>query len=172
MAAGEQSPWPWALQRPTGDRADWYFFGYGHQYRNALSDFIKVAGPIPLPPRYAFGNWWSRYWAYSDQELNELVTGYQSRNIPLDVLVIDMDWHLTFRGGELDQSGHRKGWSGYTRNHNLFPQPEMFLNRLHERGLHLEFSRLKRPIRRWQPPWAKTRSSRSTFHSALQIAGL
>jgi alpha-glucosidase (family GH31 glycosyl hydrolase) len=135
MAAGEQSPWPWALQRPTGDRTDWYFFGYGHQYRKALSDFIKVAGPIPLPPRYAFGNWWSRYWAYSDQELNELVTGYQSRNIPLDVLVIDMDWHLAFHGGEVDQSGHRKGWSGYTWNRNLFPQPEIFLNSLHERGL-------------------------------------
>ena len=43
MSAGEQSPWPWALQRPEGDRLDWYFFGYGHHYRSALSDFVKFS---------------------------------------------------------------------------------------------------------------------------------
>src|SRR3954468_5215177 len=26
---GENSPWPWVMQRPAGDRQDWYFFGYG-----------------------------------------------------------------------------------------------------------------------------------------------
>ena len=133
--ASETSPWPWVLQRPAGDRLDWYFFGYGHDYKRALGDFVRVAGRIPVPPRYAFGTWWSRYWAYSDQELNELVAGYESRNIPLDVFVIDMDWHLAFSGKELDQSGHRKGWSGYTWNRNLFPEPELFLKRLHEEGL-------------------------------------
>jgi len=135
MSAGEQSPWPWVIQRPAGEHLDWYFFGYGHNYRQALGDFVKIAGRIPLPPRYAFGNWWSRYWAYSDQELNDLVRGYQLRNIPLDVFVIDMDWHLAFQGNQVDQSGHRKGWSGYTWNRNLFPEPEMFLKSLHDRGL-------------------------------------
>ena len=67
MSAGENSPWPWVLPRQPGDRLDWYFFGYGHQYKRALGDFVRVAGRIPLPPRYAFGTWWSRYWAYSDQ---------------------------------------------------------------------------------------------------------
>jgi hypothetical protein len=33
FTAGEKSPWPWVLQRPAGDRQDWYFFGYGHDYR-------------------------------------------------------------------------------------------------------------------------------------------
>jgi alpha-glucosidase (family GH31 glycosyl hydrolase) len=133
--SGDQSAWPWVLPRPAGDRIDCYFFGYGHDYRKALGDFIRVAGRIPLPPHYAFGNWWSRYWAYSDQELQELVTGYKQHQIPLDVLVIDMDWHLAFTGGGLDQSGHRKGWSGYTWNRNLFPEPERFLRSLHEQGL-------------------------------------
>ena len=93
---GENSPWPWVMQRPAGDRQDWYFFGYGHDYKQALADFTKVAGPIPLPPRFAFGAWWSRYWAYSDQELDDLVHGFRNNDVPLDVLVIDMDWHLTF----------------------------------------------------------------------------
>jgi len=136
----ESSPWPWVLQRPGGDRQDWYFFGYGHDYKQALGDYILVAGRIPLPPRFAFGAWWSRYWAYSDQELEDLVQGFRENDVPLDVLVIDMDWHPTFapsRAGHhaLDQSGHTLGWSGYSWNKLLFPDPEQFLKHIHEQGL-------------------------------------
>ena len=77
---GEKSPWPWVLLRPDNEKpgayVDWYFFGYGHEYAKALGDFVRVAGRIPLPPRFAFGAWWSRYWAYSDQELDQLVKGF------------------------------------------------------------------------------------------------
>jgi len=136
---GEDSPWPWVLLRPAGERQDWYFFGYGHDYRQALADFIKVAGPIPLPPRSAFGAWWSRYWAYADQELDELVRGFHENDVPLDVLVIDMEWHRTFGQSwlspEKDQSGHTKGWTGYSWNRLLFPYPGQFLKNLHEEGL-------------------------------------
>jgi alpha-glucosidase len=50
---GEKSPWPWVIERPAGERQDWYFFGYGHDYRKALGDYVRVAGRIPLPPRFA-----------------------------------------------------------------------------------------------------------------------
>jgi alpha-glucosidase (family GH31 glycosyl hydrolase) len=135
MSKGLGSRWPWILSRPIGEHVDWYFFGYGHSYQEAMGDYVKVAGRIPLPPRFAFGNWWSRYWAYSDQDVNGLVRGFAERNIPLDVFVIDIDWHLRFPGNEIDQSGHRKGWSGYTWNRTLFPEPDTFLKGLHDRGL-------------------------------------
>jgi alpha-glucosidase len=136
---GEKSPWPWVIERPSGPREDIYFFGYGHNYRKALGDYVKVAGRIPLPPRFAFGAWWSRYWAYSDQELDELVRGFHENDVPLDVFVIDMDWHLSQEQlaarGEKDQSGHSLGWSGYTWNKLLFPDPDAFLAKLHAEGL-------------------------------------
>jgi alpha-glucosidase len=139
FAQGEQSPWPWVMMRPDGDRQDWYFFGHGHEYKRALEDYVKVAGRIPLPPRFAFGMWWSRYWAYSDQELNDLVRGFHENDVPLDVLVIDMDWHLNRSQleamRETDQSDHSLGWSGYTWNPLLFPNPKTFLDHLHEQGL-------------------------------------
>jgi alpha-glucosidase len=136
---GENSPWPWVMERPEGQRQDWYFFAYGHEYRMALRDFVRVAGRIPLPPRFAFGAWWSRYWAYTDQELNELVRGFRENDTPLDVLVIDMDWH-TSQGqleaaGEVDQSGQLLGWTGYSWNKLLFPDPDQFLAKLHAEGL-------------------------------------
>ena len=142
---GEKSPWPWAIERPAnqkpGSYTDWYFFGYGHDYRKALGDYVRVAGRIPLPPRYAFGAWWSRYWDYSDQELDELVKGFHESDVPLDVIVLDTAWHLSEAQlkplGEVDQSGQSDplGWTGYTWNNFLFPDPDQFLKKLHEEGL-------------------------------------
>jgi len=139
FAQGERSPWPWVESRPPGDRQDWYFFGYGHDYRRALYDFTRVAGKVPLPPRFAFGAWWSRYWSYTDQEFKQLIQGFQQHTTPLDVLVIDMDWHPTFNevagNYKLDASGHRLGWTGYSWNRLLFPDPNQFLAGVHEQGL-------------------------------------
>jgi alpha-glucosidase len=142
---GENSPWPWAMERPAGARQDLYFFGYGHDYRKALGDYVKVAGRIPLPPRFAFGAWWSRYWDYTDQEIDEVVKGFRENSVPLDVFVIDMGWHISREQlqaqGQEDQSDpdhkldHRLGWSGYSWNKTLFPDPGQFLAKLHADGL-------------------------------------
>ncbi len=140
---GEKSPWPWVMERPANEKpgsyVDWYFFGYGHDYRKALGDYVRVAGRIPLPPRFAFGTWWSRYWAYSDQEIEEIIRGFHQNSTPLDVFVIDMDWHINEdqlkARGETDQSGEQLGWTGYTWNELLFPDPQQFLAQLHADGL-------------------------------------
>lgn len=136
---GEASPWPWVMLRPAGERQDWYFFGHGHDYKRALYDFTRVAGKIPLPPRFAFGAWWSRYWSYTDQEFEKLIEEFHSHQTPLDVLVIDMDWHLTFNevagNNKLDASGHKLGWTGHTWNKLLFPDPDQFLASVHHQGL-------------------------------------
>jgi alpha-glucosidase len=133
----DHADWPWVMARPVGDRQDLYFLGYGHDYRQALGDFTRVAGKIPLPPRFVFGSWWSRYWAYTDTELMNLVADFHAHDLPLDVLVIDMDWHLTFpeKKGVNDDSGHSLGWTGYTWNRSYFPEPEKFLSWAHAQGL-------------------------------------
>ncbi len=102
---------------------DWVFFGYGHDYKAALSEYMQFGGAIPLIPRFILGGWWSRYWAYSDQDLKDLVKDFETTSIPLDVLVIDMDWHTP------------DGWTGYTWNRELFPDPPGFLSWVHEKGL-------------------------------------
>ncbi|MGC8654690.1 MAG: TIM-barrel domain-containing protein [Candidatus Kryptoniota bacterium] len=137
----DNSSWNWVVPRPEGDRQDWYFFGYGHDYKKELNDYVRVAGRIPMPPRYAFGSWWSRYWAYTDEELKDLVEQFKTYDVPLDVLVVDMDWHQTFdlRWSKrvLDQSGQMKGWTGYTWDKTLFPDPVRFLKWCKERGLRI-----------------------------------
>lgn len=131
--------WPWATPRPEGQRQDWYFFGYGHDYKKALRDFTRVAGRIPMPPRFAFGSWWSRYWAYTDREFQELVEEFETHDIPLDVLVIDMDWHLPSNVrwwiNRDEDVGQARGWTGYTWNKALLPDPVGFLAWCEKRGL-------------------------------------
>jgi alpha-glucosidase (family GH31 glycosyl hydrolase) len=158
---GEKSPWPWAMERPAGEHQDWYFFGYGHDYRKALGDYVKVAGRIPLPPRFAFGAWWSRYWDYSDQEIEEIIHGFHENSTPLDVFVIDMGWHISLEQLKAqgygdqhseDASHHFLGWTGYTWNKDLFPDPAGFLDRLHAN--HLKTSLNLHPASGIQP-WEK-----------------
>ena len=90
--------WDWVKERPANGGQDWYFMAYGHDYKAALKDYTLFAGKVPLPPRYAFGYWWSRYWLYSDKEFRNLIDNFHTYQIPLDVLVVDMDWHYTEQG--------------------------------------------------------------------------
>ena len=124
--------WEWVEKRPDDGAQDWYFLAYGHDYKAALRDFTLFAGKMPLPPRYAFGYWWSRYWAYSDKELRTLVKNFRAYDIPLDVLVIDMDWHYT--------DGDRGGWTGWSWNRTLFPDPAKFLRWLNGEGIRSTFN--------------------------------
>jgi alpha-glucosidase len=114
----------WIQPRQAGERRDLYIFAHGHDYAGALSDGAKILGKQPLPPRYAFGHWYSRYWAYTDQDLEELVSASDQAGIPLDVLVIDMDWH-------------QLGWTGYTWSREMFPDHHETLRHLKSRGLNI-----------------------------------
>ncbi|MBV9823199.1 MAG: DUF4968 domain-containing protein, partial [Actinobacteria bacterium] len=55
----------WVSPR-TGENTDLYVFGYGRDYLDALRALYALSGPQPLLPRWALGNWWSRYHRYSD----------------------------------------------------------------------------------------------------------
>lgn len=110
------------------DCTDLYFFGYGHRYLDCLKDFYYLCGKTPLLPRYALGNWWSRYHRYTEAEYKELVERFEAEKLPFSVAVIDMDWHLVDDVPEK----YGSGWTGYTWNKNFFPDPEAFMNWLHE----------------------------------------
>lgn len=118
----DNSPWPWCVSRNTSAQQtyyDWYFLGYGLNFKQgnaiirdfmvfifeiALADFTSIGGPLPLPPRFVFGLWWSRYWgilsysfkdyllilgiAYSDVESIELISEYEIHQVFLFLLYI------------------------------------------------------------------------------------
>jgi alpha-glucosidase len=114
----------WPTPRPAGRRQDVYLLAYGTDHAGALRDASCLLGPQPLPPRFAFGYWYSRYYAYTDREVQAIAEQHDEAGIPLDVVVIDMDWHLP-------------GWTGYSWDERYFPDPAATLDRLHDRGLRV-----------------------------------
>ena len=121
--------WDWVTERQSAEGAqDWYFMAYGHDFKGALNSYTKFAGKVPLPPRYTFGYWWSRYWSYSDQDFRDLISNFQRLDLPIDVLVIDRDWHpISPEAGG--------GWTGWDWNERLFPDYKAFLKYLDAQGV-------------------------------------
>ncbi|KAF2253828.1 glycoside hydrolase family 31 protein [Trematosphaeria pertusa] len=122
----------WIAPRRAGERSDEYIFLYGHDYREAMRAFYAVSGSQPLLPRFAMGNWWSRYHAYDEKEYLELHDHFEKDDVPMNVAVVDMDWHLVW-----NVPGGLNGWTGYTWNKELFPDPDAFMKKLHDRGMKL-----------------------------------
>lgn len=128
----------WWTERKDPDALDIYFLGYGSDYKKALGDFTKVAGKIPLPPDYVFGYWYSRYASYSDDDYRQIMSELNSNDIPTDVLILDMDWH--WNGNADSMSEGIGGWTGWSWNTNLLPQPEKLLQEIHDNGMRLSLN--------------------------------
>lgn len=138
---------------PREKCSDLYYFAYGHDYLRCLRDFYKLTGPVPLIPKFALGNWWSRYKAYTQQEYHALMERFISKKLPVTVATIDMDWHWTdvvdrFGKDAADPGKPRTpqeafynlnmpGWTGYSWNTELFPDHRALLSWLHDHGFHV-----------------------------------
>lgn len=119
----------WLEPRRIPDALDLYFFGYGHNYLDCLKEYTRITGHTPLIPRWILGNWWSRYWPYRQQDVVDLIQDFRAHEVPLAICIIDMDWHITQTGNE------SSGWTGYTWNKELFPDPAALTAWLHSQGL-------------------------------------
>lgn len=139
------------VKKEFADGSDEYIFAFGQDYIGAVCALYSICGYPPLLPRFALGNWWSRYHAYTDEEYLRLLTLFRLREIPLSVATIDMDWHYSENVAEevgLDAERKKKkeyvgecevnlGWTGYTWNKNLFPCPKDFLEKAKEFGVKI-----------------------------------
>jgi alpha-glucosidase (family GH31 glycosyl hydrolase) len=106
-ALDDENSW-WA--EPNVDKEDIYILGHGLDFKAALKDYIKIGGRIPLLPKYSFGVWFSRWYDYTPGNVVEIVKKYEQHSLPLDVVVLDMNWHTKDR------------WTGYSWDDHLFSQ--------------------------------------------------
>ena len=127
------------------DELDIYIFAHGSDYRGAIRDLFMISGKVPIIPRYAFGNWWSRFFAYTEKSYLHVVDKLADRDIPITVATVDMDWHwyldvdevkqISAQGKNDEFHGGTNGWTGYSWNTNLFPDYKAFLKKLEKRNL-------------------------------------
>ncbi|MFI2645612.1 TIM-barrel domain-containing protein [Streptomyces sp. NPDC018610] len=104
---------------------DGYVFGYGHDYKQALTDLATLTGPPALLPRWAYGVWYSEYIdrTAADYE-NTVLPAFRSEGVPLDVLVTDTDYKAV------------NDWSGWEIDPGRFPDPKGFFDWSAAQGLH------------------------------------
>lgn len=122
----------WWAPRADEHAMDTYLLGYGDNYKKAVSDYTKIAGKIPLPPDYVFGYWYSKYASYSAQDYRNIMADLKTNKIPTDVMILDMDWH--WNGNDYSQSAGRGGWTGWSWNTNLLPDPKGLLAEMHSKN--------------------------------------
>lgn len=120
-----------ALEATSGydtrnNAADAYVF-VPQSYTGFRKEFLKLTGPIPMVPRYAFGFWDSRWFPYTQDTALATIDTYRSKHIPLDLFVVDTDWRV----GASD---------GYAPNTKLFSDLPKFLSDAHKHGVRVMFN--------------------------------
>ena len=126
-----------------GTYQDGYLFGYGLDYVQGLTDLRTLTGAAPLLPKKTLGVWFSKWWAYTDDEWRAEVESFAAHGVPLDVISIDTDWKKVHQPlgclvwnvviqAPLDDAC---SWNGWGWNRDIFPDPDGFISWLHQRGI-------------------------------------
>ena len=123
----EEGGMDWAKPLADESATDWYILCYGHDYKKALGDFVKIAGRIPMPPDYMFGYWYSKYQRYTAQDFMDITMDIENNRIPIDIMIMDMDWH-------------KDGWTGWSWNTSLIPDPKGLINWMHQHNMKVSLN--------------------------------
>jgi alpha-glucosidase len=100
-----------------------YYFFYGPSIKKILSRYADLTGHMPMPPLWALGNQQSRWGYYPDTMAEEVVKQYRQRDLPLDVLHLDIDYMQAYRV--------------FTWDTTRFPNPNELSKKLGQQGVKL-----------------------------------
>lgn len=106
-----------------GDGIDYYFV-YGDDMKDAVAEFRKLTGEVPMLPKSAYGFWVSRERYRSFDELVDVVAEYRRRKIPIDNIV--QDWQ--YWGG----TENHEMWNRMEFSSDRFANPKAIIDKLHD----------------------------------------
>ena len=61
-------------------------------WEQLVANYTSLTGHQPLPPRWAFGNFASRFGYHSEQQARAIVEEFRKEQIPLDAIIFDLYW--------------------------------------------------------------------------------
>jgi alpha-glucosidase len=105
-----------------GGELNYYFF-YGPSIKKILGRYTELTGPMPLPPMWALGNQQSRWSYYPYTIVEEVAREYRARDLPLDVIHLDIDY--------------MRGYRVFTFDAERFPNPKALSEKLARQGIKL-----------------------------------
>ncbi|KUJ84015.1 MULTISPECIES: TIM-barrel domain-containing protein [Microbulbifer] len=104
-----------------------YIVVAGESYPELIENYVDVTGKQPLPPRWALGNFASRFGYRSEEEVRATVDKFAEEDFPLDAVVLDLYWF----GPDIKGHMGNLDW-----DRNTFPQPEKMMADFKDRGIN------------------------------------
>jgi len=100
-----------------------YYFIYGPDMKRVIGSYAGLTGKMELPPLWALGFQQSR-WSYpSETKVMSIAKEFRSRDIPCDVIYLDIDY--------------MDGYRVFTWDRKRFPDPEGMLATLSKQGFKI-----------------------------------
>ncbi|MDH3611766.1 MAG: DUF5110 domain-containing protein [Gammaproteobacteria bacterium] len=98
----------------------------GGSYPALVENYIDVSGKQPLPPRWAFGNYASRFGYHTEKETRDVVKRFKRADIPLDAIILDIYWF----GPDIKGHMGNLDW-----DRDAWPTPEKMISDFAEKGV-------------------------------------
>ncbi|MCF8232506.1 MAG: DUF5110 domain-containing protein [Bacteroidales bacterium] len=103
-----------------------YFVVAGDNWYDLLEQYTALTGRQPMPPRWAFGNFSSRFGYHTQEETLNTVNKFFEDSIPLDAVVLDLYWF----GPDIKGHVGNLAW-----DKSAFPNPGKMMDSLSNRGV-------------------------------------
>lgn len=105
-----------------GGQIDYYVMA-GPEPKSVLEQYTHITGRMPIPPKWALGYHQSRYSYASETEVRELAKNFVERDIPVDVIHLDIHY--------------MDGYRVFTFDKERFPNPEQLITDLRKMGIRI-----------------------------------
>ncbi|MDP9411012.1 MAG: glycoside hydrolase family 31 protein [Actinomycetota bacterium] len=100
-----------------------YYVFCGPTPREVVDRYTELTGCTPMPPLWALGNQQCRYSYMDEEEVREVARGFRERDIPCDVIYLDIHY--------------MDGYRVFTWDRERFPDPEKLISDLREEGFRV-----------------------------------
>lgn len=98
----------------------------GDGWKDLITNYTALTGRQPLPPRWALGNFSSRFGYHSQREVEATIAKFKAENIPVDAIILDLYWFGKEIQGTLGNFEFLK---------DSFPNPEKMIKDLDRQGI-------------------------------------
>jgi alpha-glucosidase len=100
-----------------------YYVFCGPTPRDVVGRYTELTGRTPMPPLWSLGNQQCRYSYMDEAEVREVARGFRERDIPCDVIYLDIHYMDGFRV--------------FTWDNDRFPDPEKLASDLRKQGFRV-----------------------------------
>lgn len=104
-----------------------YYVVFGKNLDEILRNYTLLTGRQPLPPRWALGNFVSRFGYRSEEQVKQVVDNMKRDNFPMDGLVFDLFWF----GDDIKGTLGNLDWV----NTSKWPDPKTMLTNFRKQNL-------------------------------------